>query len=50
MDIGRGTNEDIDDINENFERIYDFIGIRPKEQFSGYQVHLEMLLGLEMSQ
>ena len=39
MDIGRGTNEDIDDINENFERIYDFIGIRPKEQFSGYQVH-----------
>ncbi|MDD2446149.1 MAG: peptidoglycan editing factor PgeF, partial [Tissierellia bacterium] len=51
MDIGRSTNESIDDIRKSYEYIYDFIGIRPKEQFSGYQVHSGNVVSItDMSQ
>lgn len=39
MDVGRSTNEDIGDINKNYEYVYDFMGTRPNKQFSGYQTH-----------
>ncbi len=39
MDIGLKTNGDVDSINNNFDMIFDFMGVKPKERYSGYQVH-----------
>lgn len=39
MDIGLKTNDDIEEINNNFQKIFQFMGVNPIERYSGYQVH-----------
>src|SRR5690554_1631466 len=39
MDMGLKTNGSVENIKENFEKIYDFMGKVPKELFSGFQTH-----------
>ncbi len=39
MDIGLKTNGDVDEINKHFDEIFEFMGAKPKERYSGYQVH-----------
>ena len=39
MDIGLKTNGNIEEINKNFDYIYDFMGVKPTERYSGYQIH-----------
>ena len=39
MDMGLKTNGSVEDVKKNFNIIYDFIGKRPKEIFSGFQTH-----------
>lgn len=39
MDIGLKTNGNVEDIKQNFEYIFDFMGVKPKELYSGYQTH-----------
>lgn len=39
MDIGLKTNGDVDEINRHFDDIFNFMEARPKERYSGYQVH-----------
>jgi YfiH family protein len=39
MDIGLKTNGNVEDIKKNFDYIFDFIGVKPKEHYQGYQVH-----------
>ena len=51
MDIGLKTNGDVDDIKRNFKYIFDFMGIEPKELYSGYQVHSGTVVDItDMSQ
>lgn len=39
MDMGLKTNGSIGSIKENFKIIYDYMGKKPQEIFSGYQTH-----------
>ena len=39
MDIGISTNGDVEDIKQNFKYIFDFMGVKPNEIYSGYQIH-----------
>lgn len=39
MDMGLKTNGSVENIKENFEKIYDFFGKRPSELYSGFQTH-----------
>lgn len=39
IDMGLKTNGSVQDVKENFKRIYDFMGKTPKEIFSGFQTH-----------
>ena len=39
MDMGLKTNGSIESIRENLKVIYDYMGKKPKEIFSGYQTH-----------
>lgn len=39
MDVGLKTNGNVEDINRNFDYIFEFMIIKPKEKYSGYQVH-----------
>lgn len=39
MDMGLKTNGSVENIKENFEEIYDFMGKRPIELYSGFQTH-----------
>lgn len=51
MDIGLKTNGNVDDIKQNFEYIFDFIGVKPKELYSGYQTHSATIVSIkDMSQ
>lgn len=39
MDMGLKTNGSVENIKENFEKIYDFMGKIPSELYSGFQTH-----------
>lgn len=39
MDIGMTTNKDINDLKKNIEEVYDFLEIKAKLLYNGYQTH-----------
>lgn len=39
MDIGTHTNKSLENLKENFKKIYKFLNIKPKILYSGYQIH-----------
>lgn len=39
MDIGMSTNKDVEDIKKNVQKVYDFLDIKPKLLYNGYQTH-----------
>jgi len=51
MDIGLKTNGNVEDIKQNFEYIFDFIGRNPMEVYSSYQTHSRNIVSIkDMSQ
>lgn len=47
MDIGLKTNGNVDDIKHNFQYIFDFMGVNPKELYSGYQTHSANIINIK---
>lgn len=47
MDIGLKTNGNVDDIKQNFKYIFEFMGVNPKELYSGYQTHSASIVNVK---
>lgn len=46
MDMGTKTNGSIEDIQENFRQIYEYLDVRPKMLYNGYQTHSDNIVAI----